>query len=281
VLILLVGDTSADPFSFGESHFGGFLDFIESNEITTLSVKGNWDGNLYDSVFEDNPYKYVHEISNQYFDFGGLTFLGIPYDYFNSLHTCNKIITHFSKPVDFIIAHPATIRRIWLFDLCPKYIVVGHDDTRVCSVNDSLFIAINHSPANYVILNIENDCCKVYLRDTEVRRRINFDTHKNRRIQMEFEVLWENNKLNWTSEIHSWCCPPHTYPEVDTEYGKMFEQLLTLKKIKDRTELIENILTIYKKHIDERYLSNKYSSGLLSGIRTPKTLIREYLKVNI
>lgn len=216
-VLSLAGDSWDDPLSRSKSRLSEFLRFIEARRIATFIVKGNWDQAEYDEFFHHHQSEFVHEISGKYVQFNGFTFLGVPFSFFKSLKDLRRTTTAFpQKQVDFVIAHPPTLRRIWLLDLEPKYILAGHDDNRVCNVMDTVMICTNGSPDTYAKLDIRGSCAS-----------INFHDGMDKRV---YTAEWQAGRLKWRGREHQCDRPPHVYPVRDSDYGGLLESLVRLKR---------------------------------------------------
>lgn len=216
-VISLAGDSWDDPLSRSKSRLPDFIRFIERTRTTTFIVKGNWDQDEYDRFFHDRQCEYVHEISGKCLQYRGFIFLGIPFSFFKGVRDLRKISSIFpQRHVDFVLTHPPTLRRIWLFDLEPKHILAGHDDNRVCSVNDTLMICTNGSPDTYAIVEANPAGSTITYRDGNDGRI--------------YKAKWRSGKLNWVTDEHFCDRPPHVYPAKDSEYGKLLELLIQKKR---------------------------------------------------
>jgi len=248
-LVMLAGDIGNDGLSHAKSRLQDFLLFLDRRLIKTFAIRGNWDQNDYDQLFQAQRFRFVEEISGRYAHFAGFTFLGIPYSFFRNMKNVRNIDSVFPRtPLDFILAHPPTKKRIWLFHLKPKYVVSGHDDNRVCSVTNTLLISTNSSPDSYAKLEISPTLASIVYHDSQSRRA--------------FKAKWKNGTLNWITEEHSCDRSPHLYPARDSDYGRMLE-----------------LLGDAKKSTVTRDLSTRLLKRLLK-LGAPITLIKEYLGVS-
>lgn len=240
-VLSLAGDTWKDPLSHSKSRLPEFIRFIEKHKIPTFMVKGNWDQAEYDELFQDRQLKFVHEISGKYSRFGAFSFLGIPFSFFKALRDLRKITSVFPRRhVDFIVAHPPTLRRIWLFDLEPKYVLSGHDDNRICKVNGSLMICTNGSPDTYAKVEVKTSGATINYHDGNEGGT--------------YTAEWRTGELNWTTKEHSCDRPPHVYPARDSEYGKMLELLIQRKKSGvpfDGDEKLHAPITLLKEYLSK------------------------------
>jgi 3',5'-cyclic AMP phosphodiesterase CpdA len=215
-VLALAGDSWDDPMSRSKSRLSEFLRFIDGRRIAAFIVKGNWDQAEYDEFFHDQ-FEFVHEISGKYAHFNGFSFLGVPFSFFKALKALRRITSSFpQKQVDFVIAHPPTLRRIWLFDLEPKYILAGHDDNRVCKINGTLMICTNGSPETYAKVEVKTS-----------GTTINYCDGNDRSV---YTAEWRAGKLKWITREHQCDRPPHVYPARDSDYGKLLESLIQVKR---------------------------------------------------
>lgn len=213
-MISVAGDSWADPLSRTASRLPEFIRFIEKRKTTTFFIKGNWDQGDYDNVFQKYQSEFAREISGKYVQHQGFTFLGIPFSFFKALRDLRRINDAFpQRQVDFVLSHPPTLRRIWLFDLEPRYVLVGHDDNRVCNVNDTLLICTNGSPDTYARLEVQTAGTTITYCDGRV-----------------YAAKWQARQLNWLTDEHSCDRPPHVYPARDSDYGKLLERLIQRKR---------------------------------------------------
>jgi len=225
-VLSLAGDSWDDPLSRSKSRLSEFLRFIEARRIATFIVKGNWDQAEYDEFFYHHRSEFVHEISGKCVQFNGFTFLGVPFSFFKALKDLRRITSTFpQKHVDFIIAHPPTLRRIWLFELEPSYILAGHDDNRVCNVFNTVMICANGSPDTYAMVEVKTS-----------GTTINFYDGNDRSV---YTAEWRDGTIKWVTSEHLCDRPPHVYPARDSDYGKLFEVLIQTKRSGIPSELLD------------------------------------------
>lgn len=277
-LVILAGDIAGNGFSLfsrAPNRLKWFLNFLEQRRTETFTVKGNWDRDAYDRLFRRPHYKFVIDISGKYVRYKGLTFLGIPYSFFESLKSVKRIRQEFQQPADVIIAHPPTKRRIWIFDLRPKLVFLGHDDLRLCKVLNSLLISTNSSPANFAILTFTKNHIDASYRQyrpansiggyspwshEEAMKRLR--SGELREGYLTFNATWQpdSKTLAWKTEEHFCYQPPYAYPARDTEYGEILERLVMTKN------------TVGKGELPAELAKSPVS-------KVPKVLITEYLGI--
>lgn len=275
-LIIIAGDI----LQAGISNKDKLFNYLDKKRILTLCVRGNWDDNsfiegnkeMYDELFENR--KYVKDITNKYFLWNGMKILGIGYSYFNSKENCINIKDNFKEIPDIIISHPPTIKRIWLFELKSKYIILGHDDKRICKVNKTVMICTNWSPRCFGILyikaKVDKDLITLFDYEPEhfYRSDNDYECIKHTHGKMNsFSLVNYTDSMNfkWLGDKHKYS-GSRFYPELDDDYGTMFQVLLQVKKIKKD----KNELKLLLKEKMEMY-----------NVKIPKSLIFEYLGLRI
>jgi len=277
-LVVLAGDIAGDGFSRlsrSPNRLEWFLNFLENRGIKTYTVKGNWDNENYDDLIQGGRYKFIEDISEKYATYKGVTLLGIPYAFFESLRNVRGIRQKFPKPADVVIAHPPTKRRIWIFELQPRLVLLGHDDLRVCKILNTLLISTNCSPSNFSILTLrEKDISISYRQYCHPNVEGGYspwsfgDRMKQARSgelyqgYLTYDAIWQirSKVLIWKTEEHYCYQPPYAYPAKDAEYGEMLGKLISAKKRFRKAELSAEL-------------------AKLSLAKVTKTLISEYLGV--
>lgn len=249
---------------------------LVKQNIMTLIVKGNWDDGLQiKKNIHPCGYSSIRDISDQYFRYNGLTFLGIPYNSFEPLRNARDLVSKYSGKVDVIIAHPSTARRIWTFDLNPKIVIMGHDDLRICKVLNSLLISTNFSPINYAVLKIDKKQVMInYHQYQHPNRSFMYSSERKKHSSpssfngkmhegyLRYSAKWvfENKSLTWLSEEHYCYHPPYCYPPKDKDYGNMLGTLIKIKRTKTKDEILEMLPKLIQ-------------------LNVPKILLKEYLGI--
>lgn len=254
-----------------------FWDKLEEHNIMTLAVKGNHDYySQYDKIFTSRGYRFIKDISNQYFHYNGLTFLGLPYQSFTSLENVRSVGKKYSEKVDVLVAHPSTARRIFAFDVNPRIALFGHDDLRICNVLNSLLITTNRSPDNYAVLEVSKNQVKIFYyqyRSTGYmglyspwlpkEESMLFLNKKLPEGYLSYSAKWyfKDSILTWLSEEHYCYHPPHIFPERDKDYGNLLGTVIYLKRTKTKSQILKMFPKLIK-------------------MRIPKTILSEYLNIS-
>ena len=272
-VVSLAGDVSDDGYSRATSQLLQFLLFLEHRRIKTFVVRGNHDLCAYDEILKSQHFRFVEELSAKYAHHKEVTFLGIPSVFFDSMRDVRQIRERFPKPVDIIITHPSTMRRIWVFELKPKIVLMGHDDLRVCKVLHSLLITTNKSPMNYAVIELTRNRARVSYRQYHHANRIEWYSPFPNSISslhgqglpsgyLKYEAIWcmKSNTMKWSTKQHYCFNPPYAYPAKDAEYGKMLAALLIAKEAQRDPESVHGL-----------------TRSALS--RTPKKLLNEFLGI--
>jgi predicted phosphodiesterase len=268
-LLVISGDICQGslPSDNGEN----FWNKLEDHNIMTLAVKGNYDYNArYEKIFFGRGYSFIRDISEQYFQFNGLTFLGIPFHNFVQLGKARSIGKNYPEKVDIVISHPSTARRIWAFDVNPKIVLMGHDDLRICKVLNTLLISTNWSPDNYAVLIVDQNQVKISYHQYRAHRSISgyppwsvkegmelISKDKLPEGYISYNAKWnfKTNSLTWLSKEHYCYHPPYIYSGRDKEYGNMLETILTMKQTKTKTQILELLPRLIKMNVTKSLLT--------------------------
>lgn len=156
-LVLFGGDVINDGGN-KEEHVTDFLellDYLEELETPSFTIQGNHDAySNYEAVVDHiRGLDFAEEISEKVVEFDDLSILGVPYKYTNDLGRARKISEEFPATVDIVLAHAASRRRVWLFELDTDYIITGHFGSQVCRIQNQVFASLHSYPGTHIVLN--------------------------------------------------------------------------------------------------------------------------------
>ncbi|KAF5087439.1 hypothetical protein DSECCO2_46250 [anaerobic digester metagenome] len=155
-IVVFAGDGAYDRCSrSGLDETELFLDLL--HEIASAGrhcviVEGNNDDKMgtYARVREAaEASPYIHEISGKAETVAGIRFLGVP------TGKEKRMAGSAEGPVDIVVAHAPLANRVWLFDLRAACILTGHYGMMASVVAGKAYIALDCSPASYVVIEWE------------------------------------------------------------------------------------------------------------------------------
>jgi hypothetical protein len=155
-IVVFAGDAAYDRCSrsnLDETEvFLGLLREIAAGDRHCIVVEGNNDDTMgtYARVREAaEASPYIHEISGKVQDIRGVRFLGVP------TGKERRMTGSAEEPVDIVVAHAPLANRVWLFDLPAACILTGHYGMMAAVIAGKAYIALDCSPASYVVIDWE------------------------------------------------------------------------------------------------------------------------------
>jgi predicted phosphodiesterase len=190
-LILFAGDITGDG-SCGHGYQNAMkilLKILEANEIQSFFISGNHDEFDYfnELINFSNDLQFSKEISNQFIEFKGIKILGISFDKSKNKTEFKELIKANNQKVDIVLSHAELKRRIWLFDLNTDFVITGHFDKKLTSVEGKIFVSLDNDTSNI------SYCTLTFDDDTDVKIRY---VLKKRDEIIEFTESSRNLRLN-------------------------------------------------------------------------------------
>ncbi len=168
-LVLFAGDITGDG-SCGHGYQNAMkilLKLLEEYKIQSFFISGNHDELEYYKELIDfsDSLKFSKDISNQFTEFKGIKILGISFDKSKNKTEFKDLIKANDQKVDLVLAHAELKRRIWLFDLNTDFVITGHFDKKITSIEGKIFVSLDNDNSNVSYCTLDFDD----VTDVEVR----------------------------------------------------------------------------------------------------------------
>ncbi len=151
-LVLFAGDITGDG-SCGHGYLNAMkilLRILEANKIQSFFISGNHDEVDYFNELIDfsDDLNFSSDISNQFIEFKGIKILGISFNKSKNKTEFKELIRANNQKIDIVLCHTELKRRVWLFDLNTDFVITGHYDKKLTSVEGKIFISLDNDTSN-------------------------------------------------------------------------------------------------------------------------------------